>query len=164
MCLCHCMSSVMQPPTRPLFLARAWCSPISMLRGRLGHVPRGSDDENVTFLTFIRPHWAAMCSGPVCDETEGPIKASGCRMGETRSEVGRSASRGAGSKFFNNLIMIDRWYDFMTHYWPASHLLLSITGLRFPPRQDELGEMRHRLSPCTYNLPVYSGGTGRIQK
>lgn len=32
---------------------------------------------------------------------------------------------------FSDLIMIDCWYDFMTHYWPAAHLLLlSIIWLR----------------------------------
>lgn len=33
---------------------------------------------------------------------------------------------------FSDLIMIDCWYDFTTHYWPAAHLLLlSIIWLRF---------------------------------
>lgn len=47
----------------------------------------------------------------------------------------------------------------MTHYWPASHLLLSIAVLRSPPRRDELSQMRHRWSLCVSYLLAYSRGT-----
>lgn len=79
-----------------------------MLQGRLGHVPRGSDDENVTLFNLHQAPLGRNVFWPSVLLDREPIKASGCRMGETRSEVGRSASRGAGSKFFNDLIMIDR--------------------------------------------------------
>lgn len=56
-----------------------------------------------------------------------------CFMAASEAESGVSRVRHSPvlEVDFSNLIMIDCWYDFMTHYWPAAHLLLlSIIWLR----------------------------------
>lgn len=50
---------------------------------------------------------------------------------EAAGRVSRARCSPVLEVHFSDLIMIDCWYDFMTHYWPAAHLLLlSIIWLR----------------------------------
>lgn len=50
---------------------------------------------------------------------------------EAAGRVSRARCSAVLEVHFSDLIMIDCWYDFMTHYWPAAHLLLlSIIWLR----------------------------------
>lgn len=50
---------------------------------------------------------------------------------EAAGRVSQACCSPALEVHFSDLIMIDCWYDFMTHYWPAAHLLLlSIIWLR----------------------------------
>lgn len=110
----------------------------------LGCVPCGSDDRNVVSLTFIKHTrlntLACLCacvfvllSHSTCyyksySRRHTAVVMAGCctvrAERETQSQVSRARRFPVLEVHFNAVIMIDRWYDYMTHCWSAAHLLL----------------------------------------
>lgn len=116
------------------FWSSTWRGRISMLPRSWARVPRGSDDRNVASLTFIRHTRLNIyrCVFVLWSHRTRFFKPRSQRpaavllycSSETQSEVSSLRCFPGLEVHFKDSIMIDCWYDFMTHCWPAAHLLL----------------------------------------